>query len=32
MNYIYTFTLPVFVKSLAALDEILVKADAFLKE
>ena len=32
MNYIYAFTLPIFVKSLAALDQILAKADAFLKE
>lgn len=32
MNPLYDFTLPVFVKSLKALDAILVKAEAFLKE
>ncbi len=32
MNHLYDFTLPVFVKSLKALDAILVKAEAFLQE
>ncbi len=32
MNPLYSFTIPVFVKSLTALDGILVKTEAFLKE